>query len=491
MRNLSDRLEAEEALKKSELHRKFILETIPDLLFIVNKNGIFTSYHGNRNALYQPPEFFLNKKLDSVLPENLAKKTMNYVKKSIQSKKIKIFEYDLLINKKICWFEARMIAINKDEVMIIVRDITSLRENQEKLVKNEEYLQTIINSASEIIFTLDKRNRIIIWNDTAKKLTGYKNKDVINHNLDNINIIVNLKEFKSYLDNIIIKRKTKPFEITINTKYKTKRIWSVSPSIIFNKPDEVKEILFICNDVTYDKESYSKIIFGRSYLFFDRNNDKIFNIFCRILNKRYNGLIITREITDKINETCEKRKIDLIKMSSINKSIKSINNPDSLYELIEKRIRNDLIIFIDRLDFFINLYSYHDVIINLYKINDLVQKKKALLIIRLNPDSLSNKEIALLKEEFFEYGSESFDEVIIDKDLYEILKFINSRNEKNIIVTYKEIGLKFSISKITVSKKIQELISLNLVNSIKSGRTKILQLTDKGKTIIKNNLSQL
>jgi PAS domain S-box-containing protein len=382
-----------------------------------------------------------------------------------------------------------MIAINKDEVMIIVRDITSIKENQDQLVKNKDYLQTIINSASEIIFTIDKKNRIIIWNDSAKNLTGYKDKDIINKNLDKTNIIVNLKEFKSYLDEIIEKGKTKQFEIIINTKFKTKRIWTSSPSIIFDNPNEVKEILFICNDVTYEKESYSNIIFGRSYIFFDKGNDKIFNIFCKILNNQYTGLIITREITDKINETCEKRKIDLIKMSSIDKSINSIDNPDSLYELIEKKIKNDLIIFIDRLDFFINLYSYQDVLKNLYKINDLVQKKKALLIIRLNPDSLSNEEIALLKEEFFEYGLGSFDEITIDRDLYKILEFINSRNEKNIIVTYKEIGLKFSISKITVTRKIEELISLNLVNSFKSGRTKILQLTDKGKTIIQNNLS--
>ncbi len=378
-----------------------------------------------------------------------------------------------------------MSAISKDEVMIIIRDITSLKENQEQLVKNKEYLQTIINSAAEIIFTLDIKSRFVIWNDTAKKLTGYNKKDIINQNLEKIKLINNLKEFKSYFNNLIDKRKIKSFEIIINTKYKTKRIWSASPSIIYNKPNEVKEILFICNDITFEKESYSNIIFGRSYIFFDKDSDKIFKIFCNILSNVYNGLIITREITDKINEICDKRKIDLIQMSSLDKKSNTIDNPDSLYELIEKKIKKNLIIFIDRLDYFINLYSYQDVITSLYKINDLVQKKKALLIIRLNQDSLSNDQIALLKEEFFDYGSESFDDIIIDKDLYEILDFINYRNEKNIIVTYKEIGIKFSISKITVSKKIEKLVDLNLVQSFKSGRTKILQLTDKGKTIVK------
>jgi len=42
------------------------------------------------------------------------------------------------------------------------------------------------------------------------------------------------------------------------------------------------------------------------------------------------------------------------------------------------------------------------------------------------------------------------------------------------------------ISKITASKKIERLIDLNLVQSYKSGRTKILDLTNEGKNIIRN-----
>ncbi len=36
------------------------------------------------------------------------------------------------------------------------------------------------------------------------------------------------------------------------------------------------------------------------------------------------------------------------------------------------------------------------------------------------------------------------------------------------------------------SKKIERLIDLNLVQSYKSGRTKILELTNEGKNIIRN-----
>ena len=109
---------------------------------------------------------------------------------------------------------------------------------------------------------------------------------------------------------------------------------------------------------------------------------------------------------------------------------------------------------------------------------------KAILLIRINPDSISNQNLSILKEEFIEYPFTQITEIIIDKDLYEILDFINSRNQNNIYVTYKEIGNNFSISKITVSRKVEELKKLNLIQTYKSGRTKILELTSEGKKII-------
>jgi PAS domain S-box-containing protein len=488
MRNISDRVNFEEELKKSELQRKYILDTIPDLLFIINKNGIFTSYHGNREALYQSPRVFLNKKLNSILPEPLAEKTLKYVKKAIKTKKIQIFDYSLQIKNKINWFEARLIAINNEEVMSIIRDITSLKEQQNQIIKKDEYMQNIINSASEIIFTIDISNKIIIWNESAKKISGYNSYEIINKNIKDIEIINNYLEFKNYFSNIINNKKIDKIDLIINSKFDTKKIWRASPSIIYNSSNEISEILFICNDITYDKEIYSNIIFGRGYIFLDEKNDKAFNLFCNLSDKKTKGIIITREFKDKIYNTCTKTNIELIQFSSDKDKLSTVNNPDSLSQIIEKKLRKNSIIFIDRLDYFFNTYSFQEIIINLYKINEIVQKRKALLIIHINPDSISKEMIAALKEEFYEYAVEKLDDITIDKDQYEILEFIYSKNVNNIIVSHKEIGEEFAISKITVSKKINKLINLNLVKSSKRGRAKLLHLTNKGLTILKNRL---
>jgi len=486
MRDVSKKIEAEQALLESELQRKFILDTIPDLLFVINDEGFFTSYHGNVNNLYQPPGLFINKKVVDVLPKSLGITTMEYVEKALSTKKIQIFQYSLKIKNIKKWYEARMLAISKKDVISIIRDITSLKEQQDELIKNKEYLQTLFDSAAEIIFTIDKSKNIIIWNASAKKISGYHDKEIINKNFIKINLIYNSSEFESYLFDIFKNRKIKSFEIIINTKFKTKRIWKASPSIIYGESKELSEILFICKDITFKKNLPSKVLFGRSYIFLDRNNNRSFNIFKNELNKKCNGIVISREILDKIDSFSNKFNIEFIQLSSQNQIKNHINDLPSLFSLLDKKIKIKSIIFLDRLDYFYNKYPYNEIVSTLYKINDIVTQRNALLIIHLNPDLLTDDKIAILKEEFYEYTSKDINDTIIDKDLFEILQFIGSRNEKNVLVNYKEIGITFSISKITVSRKIDKLIGLNLIRSFRSGRTKIIDLTDEGKNLLIN-----
>ena len=65
-----------------------------------------------------------------------------------------------------------------------------------------------------------------------------------------------------------------------------------------------------------------------------------------------------------------------------------------------------------------------------------------------------------------------------------MLADINNENNLNLNVTYGNIGKMFNISKVTVKKRIEALIKMNLIYSRKIGKTKLLFLTEKGKNLI-------
>ena len=71
----------------------------------------------------------------------------------------------------------------------------------------------------------------------------------------------------------------------------------------------------------------------------------------------------------------------------------------------------------------------------------------------------------------------------IPHDLYSILKFVYGENQSGRMPTYKDIGARFDITKPTTRKKVGELRGRGYLRVVKRGRSKILELSEKGKEL--------
>jgi len=110
-------------LKKSRENNFAILNAIPDLMLKVNIEGIFVDYKGQR--FYRPPEEFIGKSLFDVLPKVLAQQTFDGVLKAINTNSIVNFEYELTKDDKTQYFDSRIVRVNDDTALSIVRNITA------------------------------------------------------------------------------------------------------------------------------------------------------------------------------------------------------------------------------------------------------------------------------------------------------------------------------------------------------------------------------
>jgi PAS domain S-box-containing protein len=129
-------------LQKSEAENRAIVDAVPDLLFRVQKDGIILDYRKPGNMeLYVPPDQFLGKAFTDILPHNISSLADNAIKNAIRTNEIIIFEYNLIMNNTRQYFEGRVIALSKIEVLIVVRDITKRKHAESQLKqKNVEYL---------------------------------------------------------------------------------------------------------------------------------------------------------------------------------------------------------------------------------------------------------------------------------------------------------------------------------------------------------------
>jgi PAS domain S-box-containing protein len=126
----------EAALNASEERNRAILNAIPDLMFLLDREGTYLDYHATDEAsLLMPPNEFLGKKVSEVLPPELAEKVACCFSQVFQSDQPVLLEYAAPTPRGLRTFEASMVKCNSDKVLTIVRDITERRDAEESLKK--------------------------------------------------------------------------------------------------------------------------------------------------------------------------------------------------------------------------------------------------------------------------------------------------------------------------------------------------------------------
>ncbi|MCO5353881.1 MAG: PAS domain S-box protein [Bryobacteraceae bacterium] len=147
----------ESELRQSEARNRALVSAIPDLMFVISKDGYFLDCHTNRpDSLAHPPHEFLNKHVSEVLPPEMAANTLASIGKFFQSQEPQIYEYQIETGGGSGHFEARIVMASGDSAMIISRDITAqkLAESAERRERTDRDL--IGRLASEAFQSRDR-----------------------------------------------------------------------------------------------------------------------------------------------------------------------------------------------------------------------------------------------------------------------------------------------------------------------------------------------
>jgi PAS domain S-box-containing protein len=206
---LVERRQAVEALRKIEEKNEALLNAIPDLMFRINRDGVFLDV---KQAKYSDPSMsvdkfsnLIGKKIEEVYSTELAQLFRHYVNRTLDTGDAQVFEFQVLRDGKLYDREARITPSSEDEVLVLKRDITERKRAEEEL----NFQKTLLECQSEaaldgILFISNDKNRlhfnqrfVEMWRILEEVTVARSCQDVVKSMLDRL---VNPQEFLSKFD---------------------------------------------------------------------------------------------------------------------------------------------------------------------------------------------------------------------------------------------------------------------------------------------------
>jgi PAS domain S-box-containing protein len=153
LRDITERTQAEEALKQKNAEMQALFAAFPDLFFRMAADGTVLDYKANNTSdLYLPPASFLGKRMQEVLPPNVGERISGAIAQVLQTKSLVYLEYSLPLPRGEQYFEGRLVPLNQDEVVAIVRNISERKQAEEALRESERQLSTLISNLPGYVY---------------------------------------------------------------------------------------------------------------------------------------------------------------------------------------------------------------------------------------------------------------------------------------------------------------------------------------------------
>jgi PAS domain S-box-containing protein len=376
-----------------------------------------------------------------------------------------------------------------EESNVLLRSEISERERaQNDALQSREYLRNVIDSATELVISLDGAHRITMWSRAAQSLTGFSEKDVLNRSVGKLSVFADAGEMTEIVRRVgVMGRVT--VEFTLIAKDNSRKVVRAIGSIIRKSDQTEQGLLFVGKDITSDIEAHGKLIEGVGYLIRDADSSSSLDLFKSLIRAGRKGLLITRPNPVIMgSQFPSPMAVDVMMLSQ-----KDAASPDKygghrdLIAGVDRFTTENVnsVVLVDGVHYLIAKGTFGGFMDILFDLDEVASRNRSILLVRVDPSILDAEKMGMVQNELMTLPSQRFDDVILGDDEFEVLRYIHDQNENNILVSLKKLASKFNLSHVTIAKRIESLEVDGLVYVKKQGKLRSPYITEKGKALLR------
>lgn len=213
--DITERRLAETRLQQTTSELQAIFKALPDLYFRIHADGTILGYEaGQRSDLYAPPEDFMGRRMQDVLPQPVAGQFADAIEEVMRTRSLVTIEYAMTLPKGEQAFEARLLPLNERQIVSVVRNITQRRQaeqERERLLAQVEQetrrvaelaqaaqqhaaeLQGVLDNMIDGVFVCDLSGAITLTNRASVQLLGLHSASELQRSLNDLREMLNIR----------------------------------------------------------------------------------------------------------------------------------------------------------------------------------------------------------------------------------------------------------------------------------------------------------
>ena len=167
-----------------------LFQVMPDQYFRLSRDGKIEDFRAQNlfSSSYDAGNLIGHSMMELMQGNgNRAAQFQSKLVEVIQTGQLLTCDFEIQAEHGINWHEARLsLSGNGEQVIVLVRDITSRKQAEDTLKASEDRLRNITDNTNDAIILADEEGAVTFWSYAATRIFGYQESEAIGHSISSL-----------------------------------------------------------------------------------------------------------------------------------------------------------------------------------------------------------------------------------------------------------------------------------------------------------------